>query len=119
MAPQLSVSVQDYLPISVVTVSGELNVATAPHLRGILSALIDDERTTLVVDTSALEFCNLAGLEALLETRQDTERAGGALRLTGVHGPLKHILDAAHLRGAFEINETPDEALAELMSRST
>ena len=118
MAPQLSVSVQDYLPITVVIVSGELDVATGTHLRGMLQDLIDDGRTTLVVDTSALEFCDLAGLEALLETRQETERAGGALRLTGVHGGVQHILDATHLRGAFEIDETPDEALAELMSRS-
>jgi anti-sigma B factor antagonist len=118
MAPQLSVSVQDYLPISVVSVSGELDLDTAPHLRGILKDLIDDGRTTLVVDMTTLEFCDLAGLEALLEARQNTERAGGALRLTGVHGAVNRILDAAHLRGAFEIDETPDEALAELMSRS-
>jgi anti-sigma B factor antagonist len=118
MAAQASISVTDVLRTSVVSVSGHLDFAAAPGVREILKNLIDDGRTALVIDMSALQFCDLEGLEALLEIRQDIERAGGALRLTGVHGNLKCMLDSGRLGQLFEIDETPVEALSELMSRS-
>jgi anti-sigma B factor antagonist len=118
MGAQESISVTDVLRISVVSVSGRLDCSAAPAVREVLKNLIDDGRTALVIDTSALQFCDIEGLEVLLEIRQDLERAGGALRLAGVHGNLERMLDSGRLSHLFEIDETTVEALSEMMSRS-
>jgi anti-sigma B factor antagonist len=118
MAAQESISVTDVLGTSVVSVSGRLDFSAAPAVLEVLKNLIDDGRMALVIDTSALQFCDVEGLEVLLEIRQDLERAGGALRLTGVHGNLERMLDSGRLSHLFEIDDTPVEALSELMSRS-
>jgi anti-sigma B factor antagonist len=118
MAAQANISVTDVLQTSMVRVSGHLDFRAVPELREVLRSLIDDGRLALLVDVSALEFCDLEGLEVLLEVRQDIERAGGALRLAGVHGNLKHMLDSGRLSHLFDIDETSVEALSELMSRS-
>ncbi|MEZ0075945.1 STAS domain-containing protein [Planotetraspora sp. GP83] len=110
MASQLNITVQDGPP-AMVAVAGELDIATGGLLRRAFREIIRAGRDTVVVDTSGLRFCDSTGLEILLEADSATKRAGGGLRLAGVHGTLDVILDATRLRHVFEIYESPAAAL--------
>jgi anti-sigma B factor antagonist len=107
MTAQLDITVNDHPAVTVVAVAGELDIATGGQLRGMLRQLISDGRTRLVVDASDLRFCDSTGLEVLLDGLGDSERAGGTLRLKGVHGTLAVVLDATGLREAFGAEEAP------------
>ena len=97
MAVQLEISISQHSLTTVVTLVGDLDLATADLLGGTLGELVRAGRTTLLVDTSDLRFCDLTGVDVLMEGRSAAERAGGSLHLTGVHGVLRRVLDVVHL----------------------
>ncbi|WP_063794695.1 MULTISPECIES: STAS domain-containing protein [Microbispora] len=115
MTMQLEITVSDHQPVAVVALAGELDIATGDLFREAIRNLLRRGRTRLVVDTSALRFCDSSGLEALLDARSEVETASGSMRLAGVHGVLALVLDVTRLRGAFVIDETPVEAVAALL----
>ncbi|GII58876.1 hypothetical protein Pth03_72650 [Planotetraspora thailandica] len=107
MTAQLDITINDHPAVTVVTLAGELDIATGGVLRGRLRQLVADGHTRLVVDASDLRFCDSTGLEVLLDGLGDSERAGGSLRLTGVHGTLAVVLDATGLRETFRAEASP------------
>ncbi|MEV7809050.1 STAS domain-containing protein [Microbispora sp. NPDC088329] len=112
---QLEITVSDHQPAVVVVLRGELDIASGDGLRKAIRNLVRQGRTKIVVDASGLRFCDSCGLEALLDARDDIEKASGAMRLTGVHGILKIVLAATRLRDTFIIDGTPVEAVAAMV----
>ncbi|KUL23553.1 STAS domain-containing protein [Actinoplanes awajinensis] len=53
--------------VVVVAVTGELDFSTVTSLGQQLSAVVTGQRDRLCLDLSGLEFCDVAGLRALLE----------------------------------------------------
>jgi anti-anti-sigma factor len=85
---------------AVLYLSGEVDLLTAPTLRGRLyDAALGCERM-LVVDLSAVTFLDCAGLGPLLEARA---YLGGRLRLRGVPWPVEHMLRLTGLLATFTI----------------
>lgn len=78
----LSVDVRDEPDATVLTVSGELDMASSPQLADALDRLQPTTRP-LVLDLGGLEFIDLTGLHVLLEASQRAQQAG--LRLTVVN----------------------------------
>ncbi|MEV7964574.1 STAS domain-containing protein [Sphaerisporangium sp. NPDC088356] len=102
---QLIISVSHHPPVTVLRLAGDLDLATAGLLAGILDDLVRNGHTTLVVDTSALDFCDVTGVDALMEGHAAADRAGGSLRLSGVHGFLHRVLEVTRL---CEVLQTTD-----------
>ncbi|MEW9534440.1 STAS domain-containing protein [Microbispora sp. NPDC049125] len=119
MRTQLEIAVSDHQPATVVVLAGELDIATGDMLRGAIRNLLRRGRTRLVVDTSDLEFCDSSGLEALLDSRDETETASGSLRLAGVHGVLELVLEVTRLRNEFLVDETSIESVTALVVDGT
>ncbi|MEV5744074.1 STAS domain-containing protein [Microbispora rosea] len=112
---QLEITVSDHQPAVVVALLGELDIASGDMLRRAIRNLVRQGRIRIVVDASGLRFCDSCGLEALLDARDDIEKASGSVRLTGVHGILKIVLEATRLRDTFVIDGTPVEAVAAMV----
>ena len=112
---QLEITVSDHQPAVVVALQGELDIASGDTLRRAIRNLVRQGRLKIVVDASGLRFCDSSGLEALLDVRDDVAKAAGAMRLTGVHGILKIVLEATRLRDTFVIDGTPVEAVAAIV----
>lgn len=92
-------------PDAVITVSGELDVATAPALREAFLALLNREDVPgVTVDARGVSFCDSSGLAVLLmgARRWSAEEKKLALRPSRTLG---RILDLAGVRRAFEICE--------------
>ena len=60
--------VTDHDGVSVVSVSGEIDLVTAPALEQAISSVIADDPTALVIDLSAVEFLGSVGLKILAAT---------------------------------------------------
>lgn len=74
------------------TLTGELDAATAPLLETALSRALAHHPHCLELDLSALVFCDVAGLRALHHARHAARAQHTALHLTGLHPRLHHIL---------------------------
>jgi anti-sigma B factor antagonist len=105
MTVQLDLSVARHRPNTVLELAGELDIATADLLTAMIKELIRIGHTTLVLDVSGLRFCDSTGLEALLQSHDEAWKAGGSLRLVGVHGVLERVLEIARCRQIFEMDE--------------
>jgi anti-anti-sigma factor len=85
----------------VVSVSGELDIATADQAYAYLSGVIDSWPVPLQVDLSGLTFCDASGLGVLARVANHARRMGRQLRLTSVRPPLLKIMRITGLDGAF------------------
>ncbi|MEC3975833.1 STAS domain-containing protein [Amycolatopsis sp. H20-H5] len=66
---------------AVVTVTGEIDMISAPDLADLLSALLPESRKTLVVDLTRTSFFGVSGLAVLVEIRQAVKDRGAGLRI--------------------------------------
>ena len=64
-----------------VTVTGEIDCASAPGLRAILDRLLDDAPREIVVDLTGVTFLDSAGLCVLASAHRRVLVAGGRLRV--------------------------------------
>lgn len=103
-------------PRVVAVVAGEADLATAPRLRnGLVDCLVYRPRS-LVIDASDLTFCDLNGLDALVEAVVVVERAGVSVAIR----PSAHLswLIAAVQRFASTGQPGPDKSDDRLARRS-
>ena len=73
------------------TVSGELDMATAPELRERLGVAVDSGMTRIVVDLREVTFMDSVGLAAVRHARSRL-RAGGRLALVVAPDSYAHLV---------------------------
>ena len=102
--------VADHDGVSVVSVSGEIDLVTAPALEQAIGTVVADGPTALVVDLSGVDFLGSVGLEILAATHEklgDSAEFGVVARGPATRRPI-------HLTGldkTFSLYPTLDEAL--------
>ncbi|WP_411105254.1 STAS domain-containing protein [Streptomyces sp. cmx-4-9] len=85
---------------AVVTVAGELDTTTCPHVTAATDAIVLHGRT-LILDLSGVSFMDSSALNMLLALRQRTCAEDGALELWGLHDQALRLLDLTATRSAF------------------
>lgn len=98
---------------TVVDVTGEIDVYTAPALREELTNLIDAEHTDLVVDLTGVSFMDSTGLGVLVGALKKVRTIGGDLRLVIDSEKILKVFRITALTQVFTIHSTLDEALAD------
>ncbi|MEU9190989.1 STAS domain-containing protein [Streptomyces sp. NPDC048484] len=77
---------------AVLRISGELDQSCEEYFLGTLAAIVDAERRHLVLDVTALVFCDSRGLNCLLAIRWLLRRLDGKLILAGAGRRLSELL---------------------------
>lgn len=101
------VEVSDEGDTVVITVSGELDLATAPELRAACSAAAQGSAETVRIDLGGLTFLDSSGISVLVETQRDLEARGAALVLHHMSDRTRRVLDVAGLSGFFTHSDQP------------
>ena len=99
------IAVREDPDCTVIVVTGELDMATAPELQVAIAAAVE-RRLPIVVDTSRVTFMDSTGLAGLLALRSDR----GAEPRTVLQGPgeaVMRILELTGITGVFEIAQQP------------
>lgn len=105
-----TVSVRD--EATVLTVAGEVDLATAPALENAIDSTLGGKPAALVIDLSEVSFLASAGMAALVGAHQ---RAGGTRIAVVADGPAtSRQLRMTNLDQVFALHPTLDEALAAL-----
>ncbi|WP_373569183.1 STAS domain-containing protein [Streptomyces sp. FXY-T5] len=79
--PRLNVHRHDHPTRVLITLAGEIDLATAPLVRAVLAACLHDGIRTTDVDLTAVTFCDASGLNAFLAASGLATEAGTTLRL--------------------------------------
>jgi anti-sigma B factor antagonist len=87
--------------VRVVSVTGELDIATAEQAYIYISDVIDAWPTPVSVDLSGLTFCDASGLSALARIARHARAAGRQFRLTAVRPSLLKIMRITGLDRSF------------------
>ncbi|TDE57605.1 anti-sigma factor antagonist [Nonomuraea mesophila] len=96
----------------IIRLEGELDVNGLPVLREHLQRVWDlPPKPFLVIDLSAVWFCDSMGVNELVEILQRCETRGTRLLLGGVQGVMERVLSITGLRHAFEVFDQTDDAL--------
>ncbi|MGW6390283.1 STAS domain-containing protein [Streptomyces sp. NPDC055103] len=96
---------------AVLVLVGELDRDTVDPLREALEEHRGADR--IVVDCSALRFCDSSGLNALLKARLRMRETSGRLELAGIRRPVARMFEITGARTVFRVYGTVDEALSE------
>lgn len=70
-----------------VSVTGEIDIATAPLLAEALQEALSDGVTRIEADLSGVSFCDCSGLNVLLGAARHARTHGRTLRVAGVRSP--------------------------------
>jgi anti-sigma B factor antagonist len=97
---------------TVVEVSGEIDVYTAPRLRETLVNLVDAGNYRLIVDMERVEFLDSTGLGVLVGGLKRVRAHDGGIDLVCTQGRILRIFRITGLSKVFNIYDTVEEALA-------
>jgi anti-sigma B factor antagonist len=90
------------------SVSGEIDLYTAPRLHGeLVTALAGGEPVRLVVDMSGVEFCDSTGMNVLLAAHRRARENGGDLELASPRPAIRKILQVTGLETVFTVLDDP------------
>jgi anti-sigma B factor antagonist len=85
----------------IISVTGELDIATAEQAYAYISDVIDAWPTPVSVDLSGLTFCDASGLGALARVARHARQAGRQLTLTAARPSLRKIMRITGLDRAY------------------
>lgn len=88
---------------TVLSIRGELDIASAATLRDAVLRLVADEVPDLVVDGSEVAFVDSSGLAVLLMAARRWEEAGKRVVLRAPSRTLSRIVDLTGVRRAFDL----------------
>jgi anti-sigma B factor antagonist len=111
MDPQLTLTVHRDGPRVILSVGGEVDLATAPQLRAKLLDLVDNRVGSIVVDLTPVPFIDSTGLSALLAEHQRAAARGRTMRLVCPEGPVRRIFRLAGMEMVFPIYSSLAEAV--------
>jgi anti-sigma B factor antagonist len=96
---------------AVISIAGELDLATAPQLKWRLVDALEAGLSAIVVDLGDVTFMDSTALGVLVGVRRGLD-VGARLAIVCTHPGVLNIFQVAGLDGAFDMFATRDEALA-------
>src|SRR3954453_8794996 len=96
-----------------VSVTGELDMATVPQLRAYLRDKTASHPAHLVLDLSRVAFLASSGVGLLMAAHAREDGIDGELHLTGVapNRAVHHVLEVAGVLARFDIHDDEDDLL--------
>ncbi|MFE2555076.1 STAS domain-containing protein [Streptomyces sp. NPDC059352] len=129
----IEVDEDEHGPWTVLSIRGELDLVTSPRIRRRVHDAVAGGRHDLVIDLSAVRFCDSSGVGVLIAARRLLRSCGGRLRLilpeagagtgagaglgAGARGGEDHVdrvLSALGVRRLFEVYEDVPGAVTEV-----
>jgi anti-sigma B factor antagonist len=106
----ITTMVADHDGVAVVSVSGEIDLVTAPALEQAIGTVVADNPAALIIDLSGVEFLGSVGLKILAATYEKMD--AGEFGVVA-HGPAtRRPIHLTGLDKTFPLYSTLDEALA-------
>ena len=100
--------------VTIVAPEGAIDIDTSRILKDELNGLIDTERTTILIDFSAVDFMTSTGLGVLVAFAKRVQEVNGKVALCSLSDDVQSIFDTVGFTPFFDIHQSAKEALASL-----
>lgn len=107
----LTVQTEQRDDVIVVSVAGELDMATAPQLQDHITDLLDKGHCNVVFDLAGVSFCDSTGLSVFVRAKNGCDDVGGVVRLAAPQRGVLRILEVSGLVEVLQTYPTVDEAV--------
>lgn len=97
------VVVEQAAPRARVRVSGEVDIATCPHLDATIASICAGGIDVLEIDLSGVTFMGSSGLASMLRAQRLAVEAGGGVRLLRPSQVVRDLLEMTRLLERFEV----------------
>lgn len=94
----------------VILVEGDLDLSTAPEVRSAFQRCLGEGSVRFVVDLTACDLIDSAGLGVLLGLLRRSRGAGGDLQLVVTGGNVRDVFESVDLDRVFVLHRTSDSA---------
>lgn len=88
---------------------GELTVHTAAAMKAKLCGLLAQRSGVVLLDLSAVDECDTAGVQLLLGARRAVNAAGGEFAVVDPSGPVREALTLLGLCGLIHDTQGPED----------
>ncbi|MFQ5498230.1 MAG: STAS domain-containing protein [Candidatus Zixiibacteriota bacterium] len=105
--------------ISVLTLSGRLDLASGTTLKEHIKGLIENEKTLVHLNLTDVEFINSSGLGAMVSIMKEVRLRKGRLTISNLASYVQEIFEITQLSHIFEIFATEEEALGSAQPAAT
>jgi anti-sigma B factor antagonist len=96
---------------TVISVSGELDLASSPALEEELERVAQSDAQLVVVDLRSLEFMDSTGLSVLVRAHQRAEENGRRLGLVNGSQQVQRLLTLTGVADRLTLTDVPEELL--------
>jgi anti-anti-sigma factor len=91
--PNVEVDLRGPLGIACVHVSGEVDIAAAPQLEGMVRAIVaSGAEVSVVVDLADVTFMDMAGIHALIAAQGALNAAGRTMQVINVRPAIARVM---------------------------
>jgi anti-anti-sigma factor len=97
---------------TVITLVGEIDLASAPELHAYIGEVRQTDADQLVFDMAAVTFLDSSGLRVLLDAHTFALQHGGAIHLTALQGPPARVIEVTDAGRHIRLHTSTDIALA-------
>ncbi|MCY3634732.1 MAG: STAS domain-containing protein [bacterium] len=108
-----SVTVASHGRWEVLTVTGEIDMATAPRFRQRLLAVISAGVQNVVIDLSGVDFIDSTGLGVLMGAAKRVRSTGGDIRLVMSGSRLAELIELTRLDRVLDVFDSISAATEE------
>jgi anti-sigma B factor antagonist len=113
-SPAAGLSRERFAEHTVITLTGDLDIASTPSLRERLHIALRNTGAHVVIDLSGVTFCDASGLALLVGARRRTEPRGTTVALAAPRPQLAKLL---HVTGLFRVFTVLPSATTEWIPR--
>ncbi len=107
----MKITVRDVGEVKVVEIEGSLDTQTSPEAQTLMTQLIDQGASKLVVNFEKLDYVSSAGLRILLTTAKQLKGNDGELRICGLNGDVQDAFRFAGFHMILTVKTTESAAL--------
>jgi len=108
---RLETQVRDANGLSIIDVSGEIDLYTVPIFKNALTKTIEEGQNRLLVNMSQVSYMDSSGFGTLLGVTKKIRPDGGSVNLIGCNEAIHRMLKITRLNTIFGLYDTEEEAI--------
>ncbi len=108
---KLDIKLEKVSNVTVVALTGEINVGNSSELRSIFAKLLQGNEKNVLVDFEKVAFIDSSGLAVLIEMVQKLEKVNGQLRICSLNNKIKGIFEIVKIHKLIKMCESRTAAI--------
>lgn len=108
----MDIQITESHEVAVVSLTGDLDTASAPQLKTMLEDLLGRGETRLVVDLFGVAYIDSAGLGELVRAMKRARECAGDLRVCALRDHVLRIFEMTRLTEGMGVYSTLNDAVA-------